>query len=262
MIYFGTDATAIEKCLAIQKGEAESLAINELLTRVYTENNLAFGYVSTEGVKQIAALAGVSVAVETTEEAGGRSFIAGIVPQLLQNTTREMVWTANKTERGIKDVFSISLTPETASVVKETLATAAQPTGGLIDFLPAEFSSATRYNLQNPLIAWRSLLFAAAKNSGAARGNLLIRFSNSLLEPYGISGAETFLSQIDSEILTAQFDAAGERSAAIVTVKDVEKLKSSISKEINFEFAPRLQGNAKIWFSKTNAARRRSSKTS
>jgi hypothetical protein len=69
LIYFGTDAAAIEKCLAIQKGEAESLAANESLSRAYTANNLAFGYVSPEGVKQIAALAGVSVAVEATEEA-------------------------------------------------------------------------------------------------------------------------------------------------------------------------------------------------
>jgi hypothetical protein len=249
LIYFGTDAAAIEKCLAIQQGEAESLAINESLTRVYTENNLAFGYVSTEGVKQIAALAGVSVAVETTEEAGGRSFIAEVLPQILQNTTREIVWTANKTERGIEDVFSVSLTTETASILKETLATTVQPTGDSIDFLPTEFSSATRYNLANPLTAWRGLLFVTAKNTNAVSGNLLIRFSDSLLEPYGISGADAFLSQIDSEILTAQFDAAGERSAAIVTVKDAKKLKSSISKEINFQSAPTMQSDAEIWFS-------------
>ncbi len=249
LIYFGTDAAWIEKCLAIQQGEAESLAANESLTHAYTQNNLAFGYVSPEGVHQIAALAGVSVAVETTEEAGGRSFIAEILPQILRNTTREIVWTANKTERGIEDVFSISLATETASLTKETLATTAQPIGGLIDFLPAEFSSATQYDLANPLAAWRGLLLVTAKNGGAASGNLLMRFSDSLLEPYGISGAETFLSQIDSEILTAQFDAAGEKSAVIVTVKDAEKLKSSISKEINFQSAPTIQSNARIWFS-------------
>jgi phage portal protein BeeE len=83
--------------LAIQKGEAESLAADESLSRVYMANNLAFGYVSSEGVKQIAALTGVSVAVETTEETDGRSFIAEILPQILQNTTREIVWTASKT---------------------------------------------------------------------------------------------------------------------------------------------------------------------
>jgi hypothetical protein len=103
--------------------------------------------------------------------------------------------------------------------------------------------------LKNPLTAWRDLLFAATKNTDAARGNFLLRFSDSLLEPYVISGAENFLSQIGSEILTAQFDAAGEKSVAIVTVKDAEKLKSSISKEINFQSAPTLQDDAEIWFS-------------
>jgi hypothetical protein len=34
-----------------------------------------------------------------------------------------------------------------------------------------------------------------------------------------------------------------------VTVKDAKKLKSSISKEINFQVAPTIQDGAEIWFS-------------
>jgi hypothetical protein len=249
LIYFGNDAAAMAKCLAIRKGEGESLATNESLTRAYSENNLAFGYVSSEGVKQVAALAGIFAAVKTTEEASGRNFIAGILPQIAQNTIKEIVWTANKKDHGMEDVFSVSLTTETATVVKETLATVAETTNDSIDFLPADFSSSTRYNLQTPLTAWRNLLFVTAKNAGGVSGNLLIKFSDSLLEPYGISDAETFLGAIDSEILTAQFDAGGEKSLAIVTVKDAKNIKSSISKSINFDSESEKYNNAEIWFS-------------
>jgi len=249
LIYFGNDVSAIEKCLAVKKGEAESLAKNESLTRVYSENNLAFGYISSTGIAQIANFAGVSLAVNTTEESEARSFIARIVPQILQNTTKEIVWTANKTERGIEDNFSVSLTTETSSVVKETLATSFVSQTNSAEFLPSDFFSATHYNLKNPLIAWRSLLLLTVKNTDALSGKVLIQFSDALLEPYGVSDAETFLSSIDSEILTARFDEVGDRSVSIVSVKDLKKLKSSISKEINFNAPSEKRENAEIWFS-------------
>lgn len=249
LIYFGNDWSAIEKCLAVKKGEAESLEKNDALTRAYSENNLAFGYLSSAGIAQIANLVGVSLAVDTTEESDARSLIARIVPQILQNTTEEIVWTANKTERGIEDNFSVSLTMETSSVIKETLATSFDSQTNSAEFLPSDFLTATHYNLKNPLIAWRSLLLLTAKNTDALSGKHLIQFSDALLEPYGVSNAETFLSSIDSEILTVRFDEDGDRSVSIVSVKDLEKLKSSITKEINFNAPFEKRENAEMWFS-------------
>jgi hypothetical protein len=249
LIYFGNDASAIENCLAIKKGEAQSLLTNESLTRAYSPNNLVFGFVSPEGASQIANLAGVSIAVQSTEESNERSFIARVLPQILQNTTREIVWTANKTERGIKDNFVVSLTAETASVTNKTLAAKSDAANDSLVFLPADFFSATRYNLENPLAAWRSALLLTARNTDQISGKLLIEFSDALLEPYGVSNAETFLSSVDGEILTVMFDENGEESATIVTIKDAEKLKNSITKEINFRSVPIKQEAAEIWLS-------------
>lgn len=249
LIYFGSDAAAIEKCLAVKKGEAESLAQDDFFNRAYLENNLAFGYVSTDGIKQIANLAGVSVAVNASEASDERSFIARIVPQILQNTTKEIVWTANRTTHGIEDKFSVNLTPETSSVFKGTLNSNADLPANFTDFLPSDVFSATRYNLKNPLIAWRGSLFLTAKNTDALSGRILTGFSGKLLEPYGISDAETFLSAVDAPITTAQFDAEGGKSVTIAMVKDLEKLKVSISKEINFKSPPEKSLNAEIWFS-------------
>jgi len=248
LIYFGTDAAVIEQCLAIKKGETDSLLKNEFLSRAYSKNNLAFGYVSTEGLKKIADFAGVNVAVTTTEESGGQSFIARIVPQILQNTAREIVWTANKTERGIEDKFSILLTAEVSAVLKETLAVSPSLSDDSIEFLPPEFFSATRYNLRDPFAAWRSLLLITAKNTDVVSSRMLIEFSDSLLESYDISSAGKFLSAVESEIITAQFDADGENSVVIVTVKDAENLKSSISKDINWKLKAEKQFNAEVWF--------------
>lgn len=249
LIYFANDRATIEACLAVKKGEAESLLKNESLTRAYSADNLAFGFVSPEGVAQIANLAGVLIAVQASEESGGRSFIARVLPQILQNTTREIVWTANKTERGIEDNFTVFLTAETASVANQSLSARTGAADDLNDFLPADFFSATRYNLENPFAAWRSLLLLTARNTDQLSGKLLIEFSDALLVPYGVSNAETFLSSIDGEILTVLFDENAEKSAAIVTVKDAGKLKTSMAKEIDFQSSPIRQETAEIWLS-------------
>ncbi|MDQ2745933.1 MAG: hypothetical protein M3T96_01590, partial [Acidobacteriota bacterium] len=232
LIYFGNDAAGIEKCLKAAAGETENLTQNESFVRRYSENNLAFGYVSAEGIKQIAQLAGVSIAVNATEEADGRNFVARVVPQILGNTTEEVIWTANRAERGgIEDKFSVKLKPETAAVVKEILdASDIQPTL-TTDFLPPDVFSATVYNLKNPSLAWRGALLLTAKNTDASSGKILLGFAGKLLEPYAVGDAETFLSAIDAPVLTAQFDADGEKSVTMATIKDLEKLKSSISKE-------------------------------
>ena len=249
-IFFGNDATAIEKCLAVKRNEADNLTKNESFMQAFaanTENLLAFGYVSPEGIAQIANVAGISTAIEATEENAGRSFIAQVLPQIVRSTIKEVVWTATKSEQGIEDNFSISLNAEAASILKETLIPNSQIQTNSSEFLPPDVFAATSYNLKNPFIAWRSLLFITAKNIDTFDGKVLIEFSNNLLESYGFSDAETFLSSIDSDITTAQFDSNGEKSVTIVTVKDLEKLKKSISDEISFKTLPEKRENADVW---------------
>ncbi|HSK72976.1 MAG TPA: hypothetical protein VK892_14855, partial [Pyrinomonadaceae bacterium] len=249
LVYFGNDAAAIEKALAVKRGEAESLLQNDSLARARSsaENTLAFGFITSEGVAQIASLAGVSTAVEASEEAAPRSFIAKVLPQILQKSVREIVWTAQKTERGIEDFYQIQTVPEVSSVLKETLIPASNKQIESAEFLPPEVFSVTRYNLQNPQIAWRSLLLTAARATDSVSAKILIAFSDSVFAPYGVADSETFLNAIGSDILTARFDDEGAKSIAIVTPKDAEAVKKSLSAEINFKKSVEKQGEAEIW---------------
>lgn len=244
-IFFSNDETALEKVLAVSRGEADSLVKNESLAKMRgtSENALAFGYVSTDGIAQISNLAGVSTALDATDDEDGRSFIARVLPQILRGSVKEVFWTATKTEQGIEDKYTISLAPETTNVFKETLVPAAaaqnESKAKTIAFVPPDAYSITRYNLQNPQIAWRSLLLVAGKNADAASAKILIAYSGSLLEPYGIVDAETFLSAVDSEIWTINFDAEGEKSAVVVSLKsgELEEIKKSVS-GIDFKKPP------------------------
>jgi hypothetical protein len=254
VIYLGNDETAIEKCLAVKRGEAENLTKNESLTlireRANDENQIAFGYISPESMPQIANLASIFAALRMSEDEDARSFTAQILPQILQKSVREIVWTARKTETAIEDRYLIKTAAEISSVLKETLLPASAGEFQKAEFLPPALFSVTRYNLQNPQIAWRSVLLTTANQADAASAKIILQFSDALFEPYGIERAEAFLSAVGAEIVTAKFDEEGEKSIVIVDVKDAESLKKSLTSEINFKAPPEKQGNAEIWKSK------------
>ena len=247
LIFFGNNEAAIEKCLAVKRGEADNLSKNGELETVYDQakNKLAFGFVSSEGIKQIANFAGVSAAIETSEDELPRNFIAKILPQILSKSVNRVVWTAEKTEQGITDSFRFETAKEISDVLKETIVPANQTENNSAEFLPAEIQSATRYNLENPQIAWRSLLLTAGRQTDEQSAKILIAFSNSFFAPFGIVSGETFLNSVGSEILTARFDAEGEKQVAIITVKNAEVLKKSLLPE--FKKQTENQNGAEIW---------------
>ncbi len=254
VIYVGNDENLLDKCLAVKRGEAESLLKNENLAHARetsretskAENSLAFGYISPAGVAQITNFAGVSLAIGATENDNTRSFIAETLPQVLQKTTKEIAWTTSRAEQGIEDKIFVATTNETSSVFKETLQTSSQSQTDSVEFLPSDIFSTTRYNLQNPQLSWRGLLFVVAKQTDARSAKILAQFSNNLLASYGVSDADRFLSAVDSHILTAQLDADGEKSIAIVAVRDLENVKKSIA-GINFKSQPEKSADAEIW---------------
>lgn len=249
-VFFGNDEESINKCLSAKRGESESLLRNENLSLIYekAKGKLAFGFISNAGIKQIADLVGVTVAVGQAEDADARGFISGILPQILNKTTQEITWTAEKIGQGIEDEIFIKTENETSKILSETLVSANKNSAEILKFIPPEISSVTRYNLKNPQIAFRSLLLTTAKNTDSVNAKIISAFSNSLLASYGIADAEGFLSAIDSEIITARLN--DEERFAVVKVRDFEKLKQTIVEEIDFGKEPQIsEKDVKLWIS-------------
>jgi len=248
VIFFGNDETAIEKCVTVRKGEAESIAKNSKLP---SGEFLASGYVSPDGVAQISNLATIQLAVGAGEEEEVRGFIARVLPEILRKSVKEVTWTATRDEpsKRINDQFSVELEPEVSKVLSESLA------GGETDpdlgrFVPATFVSSTRYNLKDAQIAWRSVLLTAQSRTDSVSGNILSIVSSSLFEPYGVDDAELFLSSIGNSIQTVKFDAEGEEVAGVARIRDLEKMKGALSKDVNLAAKPESFENAEIWRSK------------
>jgi hypothetical protein len=229
VVYFGNDESSIEKCLAVKRGEAESIAKNP---KISNGDRLAFGYVSSDGVAQIANIAGLSLAKQSSEEGEVQGFVARVLPEILRNSLKDATWTATSNSEGMIDTFTISTDARVSSVLSETLIPSEARTNLLSELGLGGAVSLSRYHLQDPLVAWRSLVLSAGKATDPASGSLIVGFSDSLFEPYGIEDPEKFLKSVEPEIYTVRFDESGENAVAVVKVKDLAMFEQSIAKEL------------------------------
>lgn len=243
VIYFGNDESAIEKCQSVKRGETESIAKNPKIT---SGDRLGFGYVSPDGVAQIANIAGISLAMDASEDGEVKSFVARVLPEILRNSAKELTWTTTKSEGGIEDKYDITLNPEVTRVFGETMLPGDLKTIDLTRFVPAEFASATLYDLKDPLLAWRGLVLTAQSQTDEVSGKLIAVFSGSLFEPYAIEDAEMFLGSVEGKILTVKADADGENAAVIAKVRSAEAKKAA-AKEINFAKQPERFYDVDVW---------------
>jgi hypothetical protein len=229
VVYFGNDESSIEKTLAVKRGEVESIARNPKIT---SGDHLAFGYVSPDGVAQIANIAGLSLAKQSSEESEVQSFIAGVLPEILRKSLKDATWTATKSNEGIVDSFAISMAPDVSSVLTETLVPSRASNGTLPQMGIGDAASVTRYHVQDPLVAWRSLVLSAGKATDPASGSLIVNFSDGLFEPYGIEDPEKFLRSVEPELFTVRSDETGENVVVVAKVKDVTTFEQSIANEL------------------------------
>jgi hypothetical protein len=245
LVLFSNDESGIDKCLAVKRGESESIAKNSKIT---DGDNLAFGYVSPDGVAQISNLVGVYMGMRAAEETEVKSFIASVLPGILRNSVKDVSWTAVKNgDQGVIDDYTITLNADVAKVFGETMRQTDNSDAELARYIPAGLSSTTRYNFKDPQIAWRSVVLTASTQTTAINGKLIIAFSASLFEPYAIEDPELFLSAVGGTVQTVTYGAEGEDAAVIAKVKDLETLKHSIAKEIDLKKVPEQFQDAQLW---------------
>ena len=177
LIFFGNDESAIDKCLAVRHGEADSI-IKTGKVALADPATLASGYVSTDGIAQIANIVGLKYASEAGEDSEVQSAIAGILPLLLRSSITDVSWTATKTDQGIEDKYKITLPPDLANTLNEVLMPGDKPDFSLLEPLRENTPSITFYNIKNPQIAWRGLFLTASKQTDPVVGKMLLQFSS------------------------------------------------------------------------------------
>ena len=244
LIIFGNDESALERALAAKSGEIGSIAARKQATDTA---GLVSGFISKDGIAQLANISGVSMANRASDDAEVQSFIARVLPEVLRNTVTEVRWSSQSVDAGIEDRLTISTVSETGTVLGESMAAADGGPLGLERFVPDTIVSSTRYNLKDPRVAWRAALLTAQRQTDELSGKLLLAFSDSLFEPYGIDNAELFLSSVDTQVITARFDGEGERQVVIARVKDRAALLNSVAQELRTEKPTEPESGSSLW---------------
>jgi hypothetical protein len=121
LVWFSNDETAIEKSLAVRRGEADSLAKTGKVQPA-AAGTLALGHIATDGVAQFAALLAVKFANESKEDSELQTAIADVLPQLLRSSVKTIDWTTRKAEQGVTDEFVIE-TPSTRDARSDEILT-------------------------------------------------------------------------------------------------------------------------------------------
>jgi len=214
IIYFGNDEALIDHAIAVRKGESAPFDAKAL--HPAAADDLAYGYISPDGMAQLANVLGVRLAAESSEESEVRTAIAGVIPKLLRGAVTDVHWTAQKKDGGIEDRWEINMPQDIAAVFAETMAPAdGVPDRAFSNVIPANARSATRYNLKNPQAAWRSVVLTAEHLSDPFTARVFSEIGTALFEPYGIGDPEAFLSSVDAQIVTVSLGDS-EQAAAIV----------------------------------------------
>jgi hypothetical protein len=251
LIYFGNDESAIEKCLAVKRGEADSMVKTGKIQPA-SADVLASGYVSTDGVAQIASVAGIQLAAQSSDESETRSAIAGIVPQLIRGTVTEASWTMKRSENGIEDSVVFSVPAETGRVLSETIVAPDEAADSqAVKYIPQTALSVTRYSLKDPRLACKGMLQTAQKQADPITAQLIAEVARLAVADFGIEDPELFLASVKPDIYIYRIDAEGDESVLICRVgDDLANLKRSLSKEFNFADSSQDAPDAEIRQSK------------
>lgn len=252
LLIFGNDETAIDKCIAVKNGEAESILATGKIT---DGERLAFGYIAPDGVLQIANIAGISMAMNSSEDVAAQSFIARVLPEIMRNSVKEITWTATSAENGVEDRYIISADPESAAVLNETIVFGGGKTGVPVARFFGKARTVSRYALKDPRVAWRSVLLTARSKVDDTSGEILAAFSGSLFTPYGVADPELFLGSVVSPIYTATFDDEGETLLVAARFTDAEQLKRSLVEEFDTSKPAEKLGTADSWLSEDGELR-------
>ena len=231
IVMFGNDEATLEKCLAVRRGEGDSISRIGKVPPL-TPKIAAVGYVAPDGIAQIANLAGIGIATRTEGEPEVQSAIAGLLPQVVRNMISEISWTSSLTDSGFEDRYSLTTPPSVTTVFSETMQPGAPPNADLFKLVPSDIPSLTVYSLQRPNVAWRSLLLTAQSVSGPSVGPLIAEFAGVAAMPYGIRDMELFLGSVAQNILVGNVDPAGDRPVVIAQANNFGNVKKSLYQDL------------------------------
>lgn len=230
----GNDERAVEACLAVRRGERQSLEGDENLAEMRRRTNaseaLSFGYISPPNAAKLAEIAATVYAAQFDFTPQIQSTAATLLPQLLPRLVGSAAWSAHEGGGGIEDRYVFQVPAPIAARMRAPLAASDAFDSSFATLLPADTNHISAYPFRDTEAAWRGAQAALASQLDTINAALLVVFADKSLTPYGIDSPREFFRHTASPIATARLDAEGQSTVLIARVRDEEGVKNLLRK--------------------------------
>jgi len=233
LVIVGNTERAVQKILAVAIRRKPSLKDDTDLQRLRLElkgdQALAFGYIPARNSGHL-----LSIAVPMVMgRAPGNTEFERLINAASAKIVTSLGWSSTPLMNGIVDRYRINLHPAVVAKLKEDFSCQQlDPTSGPV--LPADLSSVTYYQFQNPTSAWQGLKTSVSAQVDALSAILFSSLLKSALIPYGINEPDKFLNLVDRPLLTARLDSDISGSLLIARVRDQSEMRELLVKGMGF----------------------------
>jgi hypothetical protein len=233
LVVVGNTERAVQKILGVILRRTASLKddadLQKLRLELKADQVLAFGYVPARNSGRLLSMAVPMV----LGRAPGNTEFERLISSASAKIVRSLAWSSTPFKNGIEDRYRINLHPAVVAKLKESFSCQQlEPTSQPV--LPANFSSVTYYQFQNPSSAWQGLKTSVSSQVDALSAILFSSLLKSALLPYGINEPDKFLNLVDRPVLTARLASDAPGSLLIARVRDQSRMRELLLKGMGF----------------------------
>jgi hypothetical protein len=217
----GNDEASVLHCLEARNGRRASLAgekqLDDLRKKVDASNATVFGFISKPGVKSLLQAFALYRAGSSSDAVA----VSQIFADTLGNLVDGLGWSSRFVDGMVEDRSSITLSQGVADKLRGSFVPEDKPPAlGDVSFVPPNAHSVSLYRFQDVEGVWRDLNAIIASHAdlvGAIAARPMLR---SLLKPYGIDDADTFVRTVGTRMQTVRLD---ETSPSVLITESLDR---------------------------------------
>ncbi|MGH9945324.1 MAG: hypothetical protein ACRD9R_23480, partial [Pyrinomonadaceae bacterium] len=232
VVILGNEEAAVQRCLAVKRGEQASLAEDQQLVtmreRVVRAGALSFGYVSPAGARKLLEVAALAYAGQLSTNPSAQSAFAVLLPQLAERLLGSAAWSSRLVDGAVEDRYFLTGRGGLPERLRSPLVPFRETLTGAPNLLPAGLYQLTSYNFREPDAAWRALNQALSTQLDITLAPAGVRYLDEWLRPFGIESPREFFQTVGPGLYTARLDPAGEGLVFTAPVRDEAALRAQL----------------------------------
>jgi hypothetical protein len=204
----GNDEPSVLQCLEARRGQRAALAgekqLDDLRKKVGALNANVFGFVSKPGVKSLLQ----AFALYRAGSSSDAVTVSRIFSETLGNLVDGFGWSSKFVDAMVEERCSITLSQGVADKLRGSFVPEDRLALSDLPFVPSDAHSVSLYHFRDVEGVWRDLNAIVASHAdliGAIAARPMLR---SLLKPYGIDDADTFVHAVGTRIQTIRLEEA------------------------------------------------------